>query len=339
MKKSVPNLRCAVLLVGVAVLTSYSQEFRRTGQSTMTFLSIDPVARSAGMGGASTSMDGDVNALFHNPAGMARMVGGAISLNNTQWLADTKQYSVAAGYAFEGVGTFGLSMMMMDNGDIPRTIPDGSRQGFHQDGTFRVTQLALGLGYARQITDKFSIGGHVKYAYQDLGPTDITWQVGSQQYDTLRNVKNDRGVVAIDFGTVYYPGFKDFRVAMTFRNFSTKVRYAYDDSQLPVVLRMGVAMNVLGMVPGAEGHSLQVSVEVAHPNDYSDRVYFGGEYSFQDLFHVRGGYQLNVDEGELSAGLGISQSVMDINLKLDYAYTRYGEAFGAVHRLSVGFCF
>ncbi len=333
------NLCVMMVLFGTVALTSYSQEFKRTGQSTMTFLSIDPVARSVGMGGASTSMDNDVNALFHNPAGMSRIIGGAISLNNTQWLADTKQYSIAAGYGFVGVGTFGVSLLMMDNGEIPHTIPDASRQGFHQEGTFRVTQFALGIGYARQITDKFSVGGQVKYAYQDLGPTDITWQVVSQQYDTLRGVKNDRGVLAMDFGTVYYLGFKDLRVAMAFRNFATKIRYAYEDFQLPVVLRFGMAMNVLAAIPGVEDHSLQVSVEVAHPNDYSDRVYLGGEYCFQNFFYIRGGYQVNVDEGKLSAGLGITQSAVEMVFKLDYAYTHYGEVFGAVHRLSVGFTF
>ncbi len=339
MKKSLVS-RCLVLTLSVAsIFTASSQELKRVGQATMTFLSIDPVARSVGMGGASTGMDGDVNALFHNPAGIAKIGGGAITLNNTQWLVDIKQYSLALAYGWSGVGTFGASLLLMDNGDMPRTIPDASREGYHQEGTFSVSQYAVGFGYARQITERFAIGGHVKYVYQDLGPTDITRQVGSQQYDTLRNVRNDRGVIALDFGTIYYPGFGDLRIAMTFRNFSTKIRYAYDDFQLPVVLRVGAAMNVLGMVGGAEDHAFQLSVEVAHPNDYSDRVYLGGEYSFQNLVHLRGGYRVNFDEGELSAGIGISPSAMGGNLRLDYAYTHYGETLGAVHRLSVGFTF
>ena len=339
MKKALFSL-CAMIVIGISTISvASSQESKRVGQSTMTFLSIDPVARSVGMGSASTSMDNDVNALFHNPAGIARLSGGAISINNTQWLADTKQYSIAVGYGFTNIGSFGASVILMDNGEIPRTIPDASRQGFHQEGTFGVTQFALGVGYARQISERFAIGGHVKYVYQDLGPTDITRLVGTQQYDTLRNVENDCGVVAIDFGTIYYTGFKDLRIAMSFRNFSTKVRYAYDDFQLPVVLRVGMAMNVLAALADVEGHSLQMGVEVVHPNDYSDRVFLGGEYSFQDFFHLRGGYQLNVDEGAFSAGFGLAQKALDMNFKLDYSYTHYGEAFGAVHRLSAGFSF
>jgi hypothetical protein len=165
----------------------------------------------------------------------------------------------------------------------------------------------------------------------------VVFQFGTQQYDTLRDVRNNRGVVAFDFGTIYYPGFKDLRIAMTVRNFSTKVRYAYDDFQLPVVLRFGMAMNVLTLLPEIEEHSLELGVEVAHPNDYSDRVYVGGEYSFQNVFHMRGGYQFNVDDGKVSAGFGITQTVLAVKFRLDYSYTHYSDAFVSVHRLSLGF--
>ncbi len=339
MNRSLLILSLVLAACVCAAFTALSQGSKRVAQSTMTFLSIDPVARSVGMGGVSTGMDDDVNALFHNPAGIARITGGAVSLNTTQWLVDMKQYGVALGYGFRDIGTFGASLVLMDNGEIPRTIPDASRQGYHQQGTFRVPQYAIGIGYARQITERFSIGGQVKYAYQDLGPTDITFQFGTQQYDTLRDVRNNRGVLAIDFGTIYYPGFKDLRIAMTVRNFSTKVRYAYDDFQLPVVLRFGMAMNVFSLLPEVEEHSLELGVELAHPNNYSDRVYVGGEYGFQGVFHMRGGYQFNVDDGNVSAGFGISQTVLAMQFRLDYSYTQYTDAFASVHRLSLGFAF
>jgi len=316
--------------------TIRSQETNRIAQSTMTFLSIDPVARTVGMGEASTCMDNDVNALFHNPAGIAKISGAAIALNHTRWIADMNQYSISTCYGHSLLGTFGASFVLMDNGEIVRTVPDASTRGFHTEEPFNVNQFAVGIGYGRQITNKFSIGGQVKYAYQDLGPADIYYQTVSVR-DTLYDVANHQGTVALDFGTLYYIGLKDLRVAMSFRNFSSSVEYGYDPFQLPLVLRIGMAMNVLALFPGVENQSLQMAVEAAHPNDYSDRIHVGGEYGYRNLFFVRAGYRFNSDEKGLSAGLGVSYATSTMTVKIDYAYSDYGNLFGAVHRVSFGF--
>ncbi len=334
MSNLIKSITCFFIVIGC--LSSYADGPDRLGQATMTFLRIDPVARSVGIGEASTCMDDDINAIFHNPSGIAKVHGGAISFSHTQWLADMKQYAVVTGFGDPVWGTFVGSLIYMDNGDIPRTVPDASQLGFHVEETFTVTQFAVGLGYGRQLTDKFSIGGQVKYIYQDLGPANIINQTVNS-IDTLMNTENKEGTFAMDFGTMYYIGFKDLRIAMSFSNFGTSIQYSYESFSLPQVFKIGIAMDLFSLYSALEGQSLQFYFNASNPNDYSERINIGGEYSYQNLIFVRLGYRYNFDEGNFSAGFGLSPSAFNMNLKIDYAYADYGAVFGAVHRFSVGF--
>jgi hypothetical protein len=316
-------------------LNIFSAENDQAGQSTMAFLRIDPVARSVGIGEAATCLENDVNSLFHNIAGVAKISGGVISMNHTQWLADMKQYSVAVAYGKPWLGTFGLSLIVMDNGEITRTVPDNSDRGFHLEEPFTVNQFAIGVAYGRRTTDRFSFGGQVKYIFQDLGPADIIDQTVNS-IDTLRNIENKAGTFALDFGTVYYTGFKDLRLAMSIRNFSSSIKYSYDSFQLPSIIKIGVAINVMSLFTSSEDQALQMYIDVGNPNDLSEKINVGSEYSFNDLLFLRAGYRFNYDEGNFSLGFGLSPSATKINLKLDYAYSDYGTAFGVVHRFSLG---
>jgi hypothetical protein len=323
-------------IVIINLMSSYADESDRLGQATMTFLMIDPVARSVGIGEASTCMDNDINAIFHNPSGIAKVHGGAASFSYTQWLADMKQYAIVTGYGDQIWGTFVGSFVFMDNGEIPRTIPDVSALGYHVEETFTVNQFVAGIGYGRQLTDKFSVGGHIKYIYQDLGPANIINQTVNS-LDTLINTQNRESVFALDFGTIYYIGFKDLRIAMSFRNFGTSVQYSYESFNLPQLFQFGIAMDVFSLQQVLENQSLQIYLNASNPNNYSERINFGGEYSYNNLISVRMGYRFNYDEGNLSFGFGLSPSAFDMNFKLDYAYADYGEVFGAVHRFSIYF--
>lgn len=315
------------------------KEYNKLAQSTMAFLNIDIGARAIGMGGAFTCVDNDISALFWNPAGAARVKGGAISLNHTSWIADMKQYAIAMGYGTKYRGTFGFNLIMMDNGSIERTIPDPTQpRGFYIDGTYTVQQWAAGITYGRQITDKFSIGGQTKYVFQDLSDVKIAITAD----DTVgKVVENEAGAIAFDFGTLYYFGYKDLRIGMSIRNFSRPVEYSYESYNLPVIFRIGVAMDVLSLIPGlADAHKLQLCAETVHPYDHGERVQIGGEYLFMDLLALRGGYRTNTDVGALSAGFGLTPAAFGgINLMLDYAFTSSGDAFGSIHRFSFGFVF
>lgn len=319
---------------------AYSEEPKRTGQATMSFLNIDVGARAVAMGGAYISMDGDVTSLFWNPAGIAKIKGGALSLNQSQWIADMKEYAFAAAYGNDLLGTFGLSFLIMDNGEMDRTIPvsiDVDPSGYIYQGKFSVNQFAAGLAYGREITNKFSIGGQIKYVSQDLGDADILTMT-VEKMDTVIAKENLERTVAFDFGTIYYTGFKDLRIAMSFRNFARSVKYAYESYELPLTFKIGIAMDVFSLfMQENSSQILQMSIDAVRPRDYTERIHLGMEYMFKGIFAIRGGYKFNYDEEGFSAGFGLSPSIKGKNIKIDYAYSMIDKAFGSVQRFSFGF--
>ncbi len=348
-------MKKGIYLLSIIILTTFwtpssaqtpfpdlKPKFKKLAQSTMTFLNIDVGARPVGMGSAFTCMENDASNLFWNPAGIAKIKGGAVSLNHTQWLVDMKQYAIAAVYGTQNYGTFGASFLVMDNGSFERTIPDDSSpRGFYLDGTFNVNQWATGLAYSRQLTDKFLVGGQVKYVYQDLGDADIVeWSSEAVAFDTVKNAKNQKGTVAFDFGTLYYFGFQDLRIGMSFRNFSRPVKYSFESFNLPITFRVGMAMNVMSLISDMLDHRLQICLEAVHPYDHGERILLGGEYMFKNILMLRAGYRSNTDTGALSAGFGLTPKTFGgINLTIDYAYSSVDVVFDSIHRFSFGFRF
>lgn len=338
MQKSATCYLTVCFLSVVGTLT-FAQEHTRVAQATMTFLEIGVGARAAGMGSTFNCVDDDASALFWNPAGISRIRGGAVSISQTRWLADMNQYAVAAAFGNSRWGTFGISAMIMDNGDFYRTRPvpadlATNPEGYVFEGTFNVNQYMAGLAYGRRITDRFAFGGQVKYVYQDLGTVDVLIRRSVEEDDIEEDKQNRAGALALDFGTVYYPGFKDLRFAMSFRHFSHSIKYAYESYELPLTFTLGLAGNILGFL-GYEGssHSLQVAVDAIHPRDYGERIHLGAEYVFAGALSLRGGYKFNYDVEGISAGIGLRMK----HLNFDYAYTPFEAAFGPVQRLSVGF--
>lgn len=312
-------------------------------QAGMTFLQLNVGARTAAMGGTYVGNVGNVTAMFANPAGLATMEGFNVSANQTNWIADIKQYGVGAAYHLGNLGTVGVNIVSMDYGDFKETVPAldsdpaaDQNRGYISMGTFRVNEYAVGLSYARQISTQFSVGGNLKYARQDLPNTEIFDELRGEPTTAENSIAN----WVIDFGTLYYPGFRDLRFGMSLRNFSKQNDFYNQRFELPLTFDFGVAMDLLQLMPSAAGgdrtSQLTLAADWLHPRDFGERLNVGLEYAFNDLLFLRGGYKFNYDSEGLTAGLGVNVNAGGLGLKADYAYGAAGEFFGAVHRLSLG---
>jgi hypothetical protein len=322
------------LLILALILTTPVQSFaaKKLGQAGLDFLDICVGARAAAMGEAHTVISDDVNAIFHNPAGIAQMEAKKfdITVSRTEWFADISYNAV--GIAINGGiwGNFGLSLIPApDYGDIFGTIVSDNERGYEETGPVDVSAFAMGLAYGRKFTDKFMIGGHVKYAYQHLGSNPML----DKETDSMFTQVNEASTLAYDFGTIFYPGFKSFRFGMSVRNFSGAVKYEVYNFQLPLTFKIGVGMDILDLFGEHPGKSFIVAIDAVHPRDYSQRLQIGGEYSI-GVLKLRAGYKFNYDEEGLSAGCGINTG----NIKLDYAYSAFG-ALNLVNRVSIGVSF
>jgi hypothetical protein len=334
-------LVCA-LLVGTSVPALAQQsgeENTKRAQTGMKFLSASLSPRVAGMGGTGTTLQLQSTALFYNPAGMAQMENfGHAAVGTMQWIADINYNSASVSIrpAEGAYGVIGFTFMQVDYGQLEGTRRAGNDQGYVSTGTFSPGSWAFGVGYAYPVTDRISVGAKVKYAKQDLGPSVMSADGTTKS--------NELGTGAYDFGIQYDTDYRGIEVAMSVRNFSPEVQYEQQSFELPMELSVGISTDIFEatdwLADPNDQHSFTVMVKGVTPRDFSERMHFGGEYTFMDIFSLRTGYTLpstNVEEG-VNFGAGLQTDISGFELGADYSYTTY-DVFDGVNRLGVNIGF
>lgn len=321
-----------IFFILLMVFPPQGMAINKTAQTGLQFLKVDVGARAAAMGGSYSLVGKDASAMFYNPAGLASMTSNFdVFIANTQWIAGIEYYAGGIAKSMGQWGTFGISYQAGNYGDdIMGTVYDPTTdQGYITTGELNMSAYAIGISYAKSMTEKFTIGGQVKYAYQQLGEN----QLSSGQIE-----KNEVSGLAFDFGTVFYPGFKSFRFGMSIRNFSPEFKYVEEGFELPLTFSIGVAMNLLDLMGAEYGSSLLFTIDALHPRDYSERLNMGLEYTVLDMLSLRAGYKFNYDIEGLSAGVGFKKDFGNVGIDLGYAYSDI-EFFDAVNRISFSLSF
>ncbi len=332
-----------ILICSLVVTVSFAQNVTKVGTTAAPFLNVGQGARAIAMGGAYVSMVNDATALYWNPAGLALMQGNEAVFNHSEWIADINFDFAGIAVNLGGLGSFGLFANFMTMGEMDVTTelyPEGTGQRFNA-GSY-----AMGASYARALTDRFALGVNVKYVHEYI----------------LNSASNG---VCIDIGTVFTTQFRGLRLGASISNFGTKMRMSgrdllvqhdidplregnndrinanlgTDAYDLPLNLRVGMSYNVL---QDLKQHALWVAVDAVHPSDNVEAVNIGGEYAFQDMFFLRGGYaSLFAEDAEqgMTLGGGLKYGFGGrMALKMDYAYEAFGR-FDYVQKFTLGMAF
>ena len=304
----------------------------------MNFLSVGTSSRASALGEAFTAIGSGSESMFYNPSGLTNVTKDFdITLNYTNWIADIKYISGGVAWNLGTYGVVGFNMLTVNYGVINGTSLIGPDEGdlyplgYKDNGELNnVGAYAVGLSYAKAISEEFSIGGNIKIAGQNLGESNF----GS----TVK--ENNATKLVFDAGVRYSTGFKGFVFGMSIRNFSTNVKREEIEEQLPLLFSLGAAVNVMDVVDEefAETNPVLLEIDFLHPNNYSERVNMGLEYKFQQMIAVRLGYQTNRDLASWSAGLGFNTSISDYDIEVGYSYSRF-EFFDSVSRISLSFAF
>ncbi len=317
-----------ILLVLSALMSGLSAQ-DKLAQSGFQFLSVGQDARAAGMGEAFTTVEGTPNALFYNPAGIASINNLVdIRANYFEFIADIKytSFTIASSPWGEQYGVFGLSIQAVNYGEVQGTMVWANPDGYVDTEILEPSTMAIGLGYGKALSDRFVVGGQIRYVAQSLGKSVIPGE------GTKRNVAD---VLSFDFGTIYRTGFKSLAFGMSVRNFSQEIKYEQESFQLPLTFKIGVSIDALDFADmNPENHSLLVVFDAAHPRSYPEYINLGLEYMFQQSIALRFGYISNQNEYDFTLGFGLQQ----FGFKIDYAYQDFG-VFSSLHRFSLGFTY
>lgn len=328
------------IIIILGITSIINPQTLKTGTTAAQVLKFNVGPRAIGMGGAFTSVSNDILSTYWNPAGTSSIVSNEAFFNHTDLYIDIKHDYAAFASNLSDLGTVGLfvSVLSMDEMEV-RTIenPEGTGEFFDAGA------LVVGLNYSRYLTENFSIGFNFKYINESI------WHMSASGF-------------AIDVGTLYkIPILNEFRIAASVSNFGTKMQLSGRDVtktfasgstgkdilnvnlelehfDLPLLFRFGVSADLLK----DESSRLTVAVDAVHPNDHSEYINSGLEYSWNEIVFIRGGYNSLFEtdsEKGLTVGFGLNYRLIDaIKLKLDYAYQDFGRLTN-VHYFSFGITF
>ena len=354
MKKILLSLIMLLLIFVASISAQTGSDISRVGTTAAAVLKIAPGARALGMGSAYVGVSDDIYSTYFNPAGITRADGNSqVAFNHSNWLADV-DYDFAAGSVnIDGLGTlFATFSSLRIPQDKVRSIdyPEGDGR------TWDASSLVIGIGYARSLTDRFSIGFQAKLVQESIwnsSATGIAIDVGTYYVTPFNDLVI--GASISNFGTkMELAGrdlqFNDLVIGASISNFGTKMElagrdlqfnddpddtpesgpnnipgeYSSEKNDLPLSFRVGLAMDVIE----TRFFKVTAALDAIHPNDNKEYVNTGLEFSYNEMIFLRGGYKAlflpNSEQG-LTLGVGINYDLTpDLEFSFNYAYGDYG---------------
>lgn len=299
-------------LISLAAAPAFSfSDFGRkaVGTSSAQFLKLGVNARAIAMGEAYSAVADGADALYWNPAGLARVNGKAVSLMHALYLKETFYDYAAYAHNVKKLGTFGASVQYLGSSAIDQTNDVGA-----DVGTFKPYDLAVTVGWARLFHEyegdgEFMFGASAKFIQSKIIETATT---GSA-----------------DVGLAWNP-YKRMWLAIAVQNMGGNLKFKNEGDDLPLNIKTGVSYPVT--------RSLLLALDANFPRDNDPNAALGAEYKKQiaDQFWMSGRTGFNsrtVSDlnglNAVSAGAGLSWKSYGV----DFAWVPFG-VLGHTYRIS-----
>jgi hypothetical protein len=333
--KWIPMVIMAVVLESTAL---HAQA--KVGTTAMPFLGIHAGPRACAMGGAFSAMSDDAASLYYNPGAISRSVPSQFTASRMNWLVGSRFNWIGFVLHLDSENALGFALTQLDYGD-PEAVntvdaPEGTGE------TWDAADLAVAISYARNLSDKFSIGGSAKFVQQRI------WHETASAF-------------AFDVGLLFITPFNDMRLGMSISNFGNDAqmdgkdllkRVDLDPSlmghneaimarlktetwPLPLFFRVGLALDA---VKRREAR-FTLALDALRPSDNTETLNAGAEFALYERVFLRGGYQSlfrKDSETGLTLGCGFRMPLgPSASLNVDYAFADY-KNFDNVQMVSIG---
>lgn len=312
------------IFLALALVLSTAASAQPGPATAFSFLRLEASARSAALGGAFSAVyDGDVDALFYNPALLDETVHRSLSITYLNHLAGVNAGFIAHARHIEGVGTIGAGLRFVSWGEL-----DGYDESGEDTDDFRAGDAALTLSLARSDQERFRYGASlhaIRSRIDAYAASAVAADVGiayhlPEQRLTLSASAGNLGVVLDDLGTSDDALPIDLRVGL-----SKRLQY------VPLLITVtGYNLNRIG-ADGRSGGAV---------GDAMRHVAVGGEFQFSRAFNVRLGYNHRRHEDLKTksrldmAGVGLGFGIRVSTFRFDYAFSSWS-TLGGLHRFTL----
>lgn len=281
------------------------------GTTAFQFLQLGVGARPAALGEVFAGVADDINTIYWNPAGLAGVKRGELSMTHALWFEDITYSNFVYGRPALG-GSIGAGFNILDTGTIQKADYLGNRLAEN----YSAADMMGLVSYARP-WGSLALGANLKY---------ITSRIDSQSAHSF----------AADLGALYSgfrPWGRKLSVGLAAQNIGTKAKYAAEEYPLPLTVRAGGSLALF--------RNLLLASDLTYTEE-DINLHAGAEYARAFgafILAVRGGYkgdtvkELGVLSG-LTAGLGAAWN----DYQLDYAWNSFTD-LGITHRISLGIKF
>ena len=296
-------IRTIILVTLMVPVLSNTLWARGAGTSGAVILDQPVAARACGMAEAYTAVEGEIDVLHYNPAGLITLPNRQASFSYQRGLANDTFWRQLYGQPTPVV-VFAGALSYYTVGDIELIDLDGNEWTANAEQDFIVL-----AGFASEFLEKCPMGINLKV---------ISSRVVEAESATA---------FAVDFGVLYHPPLEGLATGLAVQNLGTKLKFIEEGDPLPSTIRLGSAYH-------RSFGNQQILLSIDFPYlVYEQQINpaVGFEYDWRKMIQVRIGYKFNVDDTGLAFGLGFTYQ----RYVIDYAFG-LANKLKNLHRLSLG---
>ena len=157
------------------------------GNSAYEFLNLTNSSRQTALGGNLLSInDNDVSLALANPALINENLNNKLALNFVDYFSDINFGSVSFAKEFSKFGTFASSIQYVNYGKFTEADETGEISG-----NFSAAEYALTIGWAKKLSERFTLGANIKGIHSALynyNSTALAFDVATNYYNPEKEI-------------------------------------------------------------------------------------------------------------------------------------------------------
>ena len=304
MMQLIKSVLTAIVILGLSLNSALSNP-ERAGQAGGDQLLINPWAASSGQAGANMANVSGYESMNLNPAGLVGQAGTEVGYSRTTWLSGSDIFINSMGFSqslgMDDAHAIGVSLVSLDMGDFVRRTsahPEGEL------GNFEPQFLNVAVGYSRLFSHAIRGGATIRVVSEqtpEVSARGVAIDAGIQyvagEYDNMRF-----GIALRNVGPAMQYRGEGLAVRGSFSeaDFDMTLQKRSQQFEIPSLLSIGghygfhlertEEENEEGDLEESVRQELAVNASFVSNSFRHDLFNLGLEYTFKDLFRVRGGF-------------------------------------------------